>query len=321
MNKEGISKIYGKQNWGEHSFTAKARLLQSFYRVEIGEKEYGVGPNKQSKDKDRNFTRYGNMLVDGTTSGRNFLLPETFAYAKQRVECITKNETINEYRLFNNLLSSQPLAFNLFHPLMLIKDKYPDTLDAMIKSAFPTLPVHKVTDIRIEFVPEPIESYTNDKSAMDAAIEFIDDASNKYIIAIEVKYTDTLGINKASEKKLQPNISEASALFTAEGAAIIKNGGPQIYRNFLLTEKYRTVNNLSDSYSIILAPKANRSTEGEIDNLHKNLKPEFHYKLKEYAMEEFVLALNAHCPQEFQNWITSFSDRYLNFSKIAHLYR
>lgn len=47
--------IYGNQCGSDNAFTKKARLLQSIYRVEIGEEE-GVGPTKTSKQK------YGNMI-------------------------------------------------------------------------------------------------------------------------------------------------------------------------------------------------------------------------------------------------------------------
>ena len=42
--------IYGNQCGSDNAFTRKARLLQSMYRVEIGEDE-GVGPTKGSKQK------------------------------------------------------------------------------------------------------------------------------------------------------------------------------------------------------------------------------------------------------------------------------
>ena len=42
--------IYGNQCGSDNAFTRKARLLQSMYRVEIGEEE-GVGPTRASKRK------------------------------------------------------------------------------------------------------------------------------------------------------------------------------------------------------------------------------------------------------------------------------
>ena len=88
--------IYGNQCGSDNAFTKKARLLQSIYRVEISEEE-GVGPTRASK------RRYGNMISGGEVSGKNFLMKETFEYAQKRVAEKSKNETIDGFRLFNNL--------------------------------------------------------------------------------------------------------------------------------------------------------------------------------------------------------------------------
>ena len=113
---ENKNEIYGNQCESDNTFTRRARLLQSMYRMEIGEEE-GVGPTKASKRK------YGNMISGGDVSGKNFLMKETFEYAKERVKNRRENETMDEFRLFNNLLSSMPMAFNLFHPLIIESQK------------------------------------------------------------------------------------------------------------------------------------------------------------------------------------------------------
>jgi hypothetical protein len=51
------------------------------------------------------------MISGGEVSGKNFLMKEAFEYAKKRVAKKSKNETIDGFRLFNNLLSSQPMTF------------------------------------------------------------------------------------------------------------------------------------------------------------------------------------------------------------------
>lgn len=310
--------LYGPQSSGDNRFTANARLLQSVYRVEQGEKFMGIGPNEKSTDRNGNPTYYGNMLANGKSTGKNFFFKETFEYALERINKKKKEETIGEYRLFNNLLSSMPMAFNLFHPLMIIREKHPDLLNLMVRDLFPELPVHHVDEIKIEFIPTPTPHYTNDLSAMDAAILFSDKANHQYLIAIETKYTDSLGKNIASDKESNIKIITAteSGLFTETGLSNIRKGCTQIYRNFLLTEKYRMVHQLKDSYSIILAPKDHPSTDGEIKSLLKVLHPEYHYKLKKYALEDFVATLRKNCHDEFQPWLTWFYDRYLNFNKL-----
>jgi len=204
VNIKEIEKKYGHQSPGDNSFTKRARLSQSVYRLDVlGEKGFGIGPNKNSvhKIKDENgaytgetiLSYYGNVLVNGDTTGKNFFYHETFEYAKRRVREKLKEETIDAYRLSNNMLSSMPMAFNLFHPLMLIQAKYPKAVNQMLRDALPALPIEEVDDIKIEFIPTPLKDYTNDKSAMDAAILFKDEKGEKYLLAIEVKYTDSLG--------------------------------------------------------------------------------------------------------------------------------
>lgn len=319
MDKKLIEERYGPQSSGDNPFTAKARLLQSIYRVQSGETSFGIGPDISSLDKQPNPAYYGNMLQRGETSGNNFFFHETFEYALKRVNEKKPEETIGEYRLFNNLLSSMPMAFNLFHPLMMIMEKYPDKLNRMIMDLFPDLPIDNVLEILIEYIPTPIREYTNDKSAMDAAILFSDKDKNEYIIAIETKYTDCLGTNKAKDNVLKMDAALESDLFTIEGLRLINKGCIQIYRNFLLTEKFRMVNNLKDSFSIILAPKDHPSTNTEIESLRCYLKPENHYILKKYTLEDFTYNLSRNCPDSFMPWLEWFNDRYLAFGKIESI--
>lgn len=226
---------YGNQCESDNAFTRKARLLQSMYRVEIGEEE-GFGPTKASKRK------YGNMISGGEVSGKNFLMKETFKYAKERVANKKENETIDGFRLFNNLLSSQPMAFNLFHPLMLLLKQDPAMVTLAVRSVFRNFPVFEVTEIGLEYIPTPIENYTKDKSAMDAYIRFMDNKGGKHIIAIETKYTDVLGMNEASHCEEQKQMLVDTGLFSADFEELLMGGKvklTQIYRNLLLTERYR----------------------------------------------------------------------------------
>ena len=309
-----INKIYGNQCESDNAFTRKARLLQSMYRVEIGEEE-GVGPTRASKRK------YGNMISGGEVSGKNFLMKETFEYAMERVEKQKKEktlETIDGFRLFNNLLSSQPMAFNLFHPLMLLLKQDPAMATLAVRSVFRNFPVFEVTEIGLEFIPTPIENYTNDKSAMDAYIKFVDNKGGKHIIAIETKYTDVLGANEASRCEEQKQMLVDTGLFSADFEELLMGGKvklTQIYRNLLLTERYRMVEGLKDSYSVVLSPKEHPSTEEEIKSVTEYLKPEYAYKLRAVTLEDFVVAMIQYLPEYYAQVYERFRGRYLEFGK------
>jgi hypothetical protein len=318
MNKERHISDPGPQSPSDNPFTAKARKHQSLWRVQNG-LEIGIGPNKNSVDRKTGLpTYYGNMIKDGELTGRNFYFPETFAYAQWRVNTKLKDETIDEYRLFNNLMSSMPMAFNLFHPLMMMKTKEPSIIDKMIKAAFPQIKsIYKVLEIGLEFIPTPIEKYTGDKSAMDALIRFQDIAGNNYLIAIETKYTDSLGINTASDKLFQKQLDIIRELdmFNPDSIELIRNKElaiNQIYRNFILAEKYSKVHSLHGVYSVILAPKDHPTTKEEVKSLQSHLKDEYKYKIMAFALEDFTLAIQEHCPADFQEWIIWFRDRYID---------
>ncbi|MBM6735603.1 hypothetical protein H7U35_10285 [Mediterranea massiliensis] len=310
--------IYGNQCGSDNAFTRKARLLQSMYRVEIGEEE-GFGPTRNSKRK------YGNMISGGEVSGKNFLMKETFEYAKERVEKKKKEktvETIDGFRLFNNLLSSQPMAFNMFYPLMSLLKQDPAKVTLAVRSVFKNLPVFEVTEIGLEFIPTPIENYTNDKSTMDAYIKFVDNKGGKHIIAIETKYTDVLGVNEASRCEEQKQMLVDTGLFSEDFEELLMGGKvklTQIYRNLLLTERYRMVEGLKDSYSVMLSPKEHPSTQEEISSVTEYLKPEYAYKLSAVSLEDFVDAMIQYLPEYYAQVYERFRGRYLSFGKVDML--
>jgi hypothetical protein len=313
---EQITPNLGPQSSSDNPFTAKARKLQSVWRVQNG-LEIGIGPKEKSLDQNEEPTYYGNMIKDGESNGRNFFYPETFAYAQWRVRTRLPKETIDDYRLFNNLMSSMPMAFNLFHPLMMLHAQNPAAVDKMMQNAFPKLPIYKIKEIGLEYIPTPIQLYTNDKSAMDAFIRFNDKDGGEHLIAIETKYTDSLGTNKAKDDTLKIQFAIESGLFIPEGITHIKTNCTQIYRNFLLTEKFRVVNGLKDSYSIILAPENHPSTDKEIASLNVYLKEEYKdLKLNKFSLESFVEKLKENCPVEYMDWLEWFEDRYLSFGKL-----
>jgi hypothetical protein len=211
------------------------------------------------------------------------------------------------------------MAFNLFHPLMLLLKQDPAMVTLAVRSVFRNYPVFEVTEIGLEFIPTPIENYTNDKSAMDAYIRFVDNKGGKHIIAIETKYTDVLGVNEASRCEEQKQMLIDTGLFSADFEELLMGGKvklTQIYRNLLLTERYRMVEGLKDSYSVVLSPKEHPSTEEEIGSVTEYLKPEYAYKLSAVTLEDFVDAMIQYLPEYYAQVYERFRGRYLEFGKV-----
>ena len=322
-----MEKILGEKYKGDSPFVADCRKLQSIYRYEIGEEIHPY------TDRYGNVHYYGNYISNGENPKdgcwKNFLTEFAFNYAKERVNPENKKpyETIESDRLFNNLLSSQPMAFNLFCPLRQMREKSPETATKVIKAALPSYSIHEVTDVDLEFIPENYKDLTGDKSAMDAIIRFEDEQGKKGFIAIETKYSENLGTNAAYDRDKNGNktprkqslkaVQELNC-FKSDVESRIINGEvrlTQIYRNFLLSEKYGQYKRLN-SYSIILAPQAHPSTDDEFKSLYNELKEEHRTKINSMHLEDFVNAIINNSPTEYRVVFERFYDRYLNFEKL-----
>ena len=320
-----MEKILGEKYKGDSPFVADCRKLQSIYRYEIGEEIHPY------TDRYGNVHYYGNYISNGENPKdgcwKNFLTEYAFNHAKDRVEHKKKYETIEGDRLFNNLLSSQPMAFNLFCPLRQMREESPETATKVIKAALPGYPIHIVTEVELEFIPENHMELTGDKSAMDAIIRFEDEHGKKGFIAIETKYSENLGTNVAYDRdkdgKKIPRAKSIEAVkelqcFKLEEERLIiegKKGLTQIYRNFLLSETYGLDKGLQ-SYSIILAPEKHPSTDDEFKSLHNELRDEYKDKIKNIYLEEFVNNIVSVCPEAYKSVFERFYDRYLNFDKL-----
>ena len=96
----------------ETGLKQRARFHQGWWRAFVLNEPEGSNP----ADSKRNVC---NTIWGGETTSLNFLTPEAIKAIDQTK--IERKEyeagLLNEDRLFNNLLSSQPLAFNFFGPL------------------------------------------------------------------------------------------------------------------------------------------------------------------------------------------------------------
>ena len=263
---------------------------------------------------------YGNYISNGKESGANFLAEYIHAHALKRVRDKKPYEMIQEDRLFNNLLSSQPMAFNLFYPLEKLRSESPQDATRAIQAALPCYDIALVEEVALEFIPEKYKDITGDRSAMDAIIRYVDFEGKNCFIAIETKYSESLGANEAKDdatKEKERRVAVELGFFCDEAAKQIASGEvplTQIYRNFLLSEAYGKKCGLG-SFSIVLAPSIHPSTEREVASLLPKLKEEYAKKLKIVHLEDFVDALIANTPEEYSSLFDRFKSRYLDFDK------
>jgi hypothetical protein len=172
-------RLIGPQCSSDNTFTARMRRHQSWYRANVLRVPYGTGPGATAT------SQFGNMLTraDGE-AGRNFLTREIAEVARARVA--QGAGAVEPFRLFHNMLSSQPMCFNLFGPLA--RDA------ALATRLLPTLvpgPVAAVTRVVLEWAPAPSGDYLGDRTAFDAFIEYRTTDGGLHALGIETKLTES----------------------------------------------------------------------------------------------------------------------------------
>ena len=101
----------GPQQRGEPSWKSRMRWHQSWYRAEVLKVAWGTGP---AEDSERQL---GSILcLQAGANGLNLLTDEIRKVARHRLT--EAKGVVEPYRLWHNMLSSQPMCFNLFGPMV-----------------------------------------------------------------------------------------------------------------------------------------------------------------------------------------------------------
>lgn len=171
----------------EKGFIKPFRFHQGWWRTFVMAEEEG----QYWDEKNKKQSRVCNRINNGDKSLKNFLSTDIAQTVSQSVEInkVSKSGVIDEERLYNNLLSSQPLAFNFFG---YFKRNLELALN-FIKTIRPD--ITKVEDVVFEFAP----SSTKDKSAFDFGFIVWSD-NRKGFMGFECKYTDTFSYKRPKTK-------------------------------------------------------------------------------------------------------------------------
>jgi len=165
----------------DRDFQRKARILQSMWREEQG---YEVGVHLGKNGEKPLGSRLVMPWAEETLS--NYLTETIRQVVRDEVmgEEKSKGKLYKKLRIFSNLLSSQPLCFNLFAELQRNLN-----LASSIFTEFTSGRVKKVTGIEFEFSPGRGDiKYTGDKSAFDVYIKYELDKGGQGFLGVEVKY-------------------------------------------------------------------------------------------------------------------------------------
>ncbi len=199
----------------------RVRMHQGWWRMNVLNEKAGQHP----KNRNDNVC---NTILNGKKSENNFLTENSHKAVIQTLNDRKEEGTgiIEEDRLFNNLLSSQPLCFNFFGELMA------DTKFGLevLQCWWPNLTELK----RVIFEYAPKERFTNDNSAFDIAFEVaIGDKIG--LIGLECKYTDAFSFTEY-DKPAYRELHQKSTSFSADYDTLKSSKYNQLFRNQLISE-------------------------------------------------------------------------------------
>ncbi len=159
-----------------NQFKRRMRIHQGWWRTCVLAEEPGQHPQHKGET-------VCNTISDGERSKKNFLTKNIKNVVDKTLTGRTSSSSgiIRADRLYNNLLSSQPMCFNLFGEL---------SVNTMLATRILGNVIPDVTNVRqVKFEYAPTEKYTGDNSAFDVAIE-VESKEGIGLIGLECKYTD-----------------------------------------------------------------------------------------------------------------------------------
>ena len=289
----------GPQYEHDNQFTARMRLHQSWYRAEVLKLGWGTGPGPNGKRE------LGNMLLpsDGA-GGQNFLTPQILDVARRRMA--DKTGTVDEYRLLHNMLSSQPMCFNLFGHLELNLGLATRTFAALDPD------VQRVTCVLMEYAPEPAADYLNDRTAFDAFVAYERRGGGKGFFGIETKLTEKFSQKEYDTPAYRRWLEVPGApwcLETSDELPCMAHN--QLWRNHLLAFSLQTISDEYETGTVAavghpLDEELTRTVAGYRDLLRE---PEC---LRVWTVGDIVAAAETAVEtSEHREWLEAFKTRYL----------
>ena len=286
----------------DNVFQRRARLLQAMWRTE---QNFPIG---QHHEKPLG-SRLAMPWAEETLS--NYLTETIRQVVKAEVvdKTRSKSKLYGRPRIFNDLLSSQSLCFNLFGELQ--QDL------ALATAVFHTLTngrVQRVTAIEFEYSPGRGDlKYSGDRSAFDVYVEFLSDRKARGYIGIEVKYHENL---KDKPATLRPRYHEIAALMGCYKQECIERLQlqplQQIWRDHLLAGSVQYADGFDDGFFVFLYPNENMNCKEAVLAYRSCLSDDSTFV--DWTLEGVCKVIGQHTKNK---WIERFVDRYLNFAKLA----
>ncbi len=299
-----LERYHARETVDHRWFQPRARLLQSIWR-----EEHGYEPHRSG----------------GKVYGARLAMPwakETLAnYLTDTIREVVRREVLEadpsrgrlfgEPRIWNNLLSSQPLCFNLFGELRRDPELATDVVRDLTAGR-----VDEVTRVRFEYSPGRGERrYTGDHSAFDVFLETLTPAGERGFVGIEVKYHENLQGDPADHRPRYDEVAREMDCFAPDDIPTVKQAPlQQIWRDHLLAGAMLEADDFADGFFVFLYPERNEYCTEAVADYRACLSDS--HTFATWTLEDVhdSLAAASDAP-----WLDRFHDRYLDFDRIDAL--
>ena len=244
--------------WNDPSLTvdsdparrARYRRLQSWYRHQV----LGVGAGEDRREIPR-----ANMLPRPAVEQKphlNFLSPAIGEYARARAAVVAAEDgTLDEDRLYRNMLSSMPMCFNLFGQFRI----YPDSAARLLSDAL-GLDIAAITTIDVEWTPSG-EHPLGDRTAFDAYVEYLTADEQRGFLGVETKYTEPFSRREYDTAAYREWTTPQQGFKPGAADELVDRKTNQLWRNLLLAVAVRDRESFAHGHVVVIAPDDDRDAE------------------------------------------------------------
>lgn len=212
-------------------------------------------------------------------------------------------------RIFNHLLSSQPLCFNLFAELRRDLPLASRTFAQMTRGR-----LSEVTAIEFEWSPgRGDQRYTGDRSAFDVYVLYRDVDGRPGFLGVEVKYHENLQSQKQEDRPRYSEVATQMACFRSDALVRLKQPGPlqQMWRDHLLVGAHRIVDRFRDAAFVFLYPEVNTVCAAAASEYRRCLSDQSSFTA--WTIDALVACLMFNSDAR---WIRQFYARYLDLGRL-----
>lgn len=234
----------------------------------------------------------------------NLMTDEAVLAATDALESLRNEKRpglIQEERLRRNLLSSQPMCFNLFGHL----SSDPQSLLPWVRSI--STNAVEVSDVKLEWAPA---ADAIGGSAFDAFVRYRCSDGGRGFLGIEVKYAEDLA--KAHPKPAPDKYRQPTVEGPWRQGAVERLDRPtlrQFWFNQLLTQVVERTHDYTEAHGVVAACAQDAKARDAVSQVATEL--EDPRALRFAALEDIVATIEGH-----EAWKAAFVERYLTYDVI-----